>query len=350
MRKHPSFLVLLVLVLGINALYAGLGIGWEDTAKPYKTLYGQRYTVTLPPEGHAFPIHGHGTYSWDSSIGSAAVDMGLLTYARGGTVTIEIQEGPDYTKISDSYEGWNTVFVFLDDQLHPILGDSTPVLTIDTDEQAWQPKAQPLSFAVRNETGTSLTYLDIYTNDMLAVDEVGHNLLKQPLENLANTPIFFSDEPELSEAMLSRYGQMFHVQAIDSTGTKLYRTWEPDQTDRVLVLGPEHRIARLESSDSYLRIMNNTGYAIFDLYLLTPQMEADLDFSRQLLDVWSLDDGMYTDIDLASWPYLEDFLSTFSEDGLLIVAYDEDDYVLVKSWYPHEDSWTVELTVDDYLW
>jgi hypothetical protein len=33
---------------------------------------------------------------------------------------------------------------------------------------------------------------------------------------------------------------------------------------------------------------------------------------------------------------------------LLVIAYDEDDYMLVREWYPSYDPWTIDLTYDDY--
>src|SRR5438105_9496747 len=56
---------------------------------PRKT--GRRYTITFPPGGHAEGVWGTDLYTADSRVGSAAVHAGLLTFERGGPVTIEIR-------------------------------------------------------------------------------------------------------------------------------------------------------------------------------------------------------------------------------------------------------------------
>ena len=95
--KHRILLICIFTILALSSLSAE-HIGWETTAEAYKGRYGQTISFELPPNGIAKPVYGFGGFDWDSSIGSAAVQMGLLTYEDGGEVTILIKEGPEYIK------------------------------------------------------------------------------------------------------------------------------------------------------------------------------------------------------------------------------------------------------------
>jgi hypothetical protein len=67
--------------------------GWSTTAKDLRGRNGERSTFTCPANGQAFTVWGSDTYTDDSSICTAAVHAGRITFARGGTVTIEIRSG-----------------------------------------------------------------------------------------------------------------------------------------------------------------------------------------------------------------------------------------------------------------
>lgn len=331
-----------------------LGITWETTAEAWRGMYGHRETVVLPPGGYARPFDGFGTFTFGSSIGSAAVSMGLITYEAGGEVTIEIQEGPEYTK-TDSYEGWNTVFVFIGDDGFPIEENLEGVLIIEEpmDESEWLATVvTPTHFTVHNDTINIITYLDIFTNDMLAVDEFGTNLLAgQPLLPSETREIQLADHPDLQEAILYRYGQLFHVQAQDAMMNAYYREWYPDfdSLDLILTTGDRYEPIVDELEQKILSIENQCGYEIVELYLLTPEMEENLDFSWELLQGESLYDYQSIDIPLEKMPFLEEFLASGDTRSLLVVAYDLDDYMLVREWFPLVDPWTIVLTEDDFF-
>jgi hypothetical protein len=82
---------------------------------------GQRFTIYLPPGGVASgAIWGSDVYTDDSSIGTAAVHAGLISFENGGTVTIEIRRGQSqyqastrYGISSASYGSWGGSFVFV---------------------------------------------------------------------------------------------------------------------------------------------------------------------------------------------------------------------------------------------
>lgn len=72
---------------------------WTTDAQAYRGEDGTTYEQTCPSGGKADSVWGTGTYTDDSSICTAAVQMGLITFAKGGDVTYKI--GP----AKDSFEG-----------------------------------------------------------------------------------------------------------------------------------------------------------------------------------------------------------------------------------------------------
>ena len=72
---------------------------WTTDAQAYRGQDGTTYELTCTSGGKADSVWGTGTYTDDSSICTAAVQMGLITFAEGGDVTYEI--GP----AKDSFDG-----------------------------------------------------------------------------------------------------------------------------------------------------------------------------------------------------------------------------------------------------
>ena len=339
-----------------------LTITWDTTTEQWRGMYGHRQTVLLPPNGQAKSYYGYGSFDMDSSIGSAAVVMELLTYETGGTVTIELREGPGYHKggavldtTGNTYEGWNTVFVFVDENGQEIVPTVDSIIEIqDPDEPVVLPtQPAPTYFTVHNATGTTLTYLDINTYDMMATDELGYNLLPQgPLPPGDSAQILFSEHKDLEEAILYRYAQLLQVFAENEELETFYREWYPDFDTLDLTISSEHLFLMKSTTDpaaNTIRIENQTDYDILELYILTPDMEVGLDFSKELLGGIDLSRGQFSDILIDQWPYLQEFLANSDMSSLLFVAYDEDDYMLVKEWYPAFDSWVLLFTQDDYF-
>ena len=69
------------------------GSGWDATATAFRGHNGERFTFTCEPGGHAASVWGTDIYTDDSRVCSAAVHAGLITFASGGTVVIEIRAG-----------------------------------------------------------------------------------------------------------------------------------------------------------------------------------------------------------------------------------------------------------------
>ena len=74
---------------------------WATTAASHRGQNGQRFTYACPGNGAAGNVWGVGIYTDDSSVCTAAVHHGLISF-RGGNVSIEIRQG------QSSYRGsWN---------------------------------------------------------------------------------------------------------------------------------------------------------------------------------------------------------------------------------------------------
>lgn len=71
----------------------GKPTSWETTAKALEGPDGTTFTMTCSPGGTMHSVWGSDIYTADSSICTAAVHVGLITYERGGTVTIELRPG-----------------------------------------------------------------------------------------------------------------------------------------------------------------------------------------------------------------------------------------------------------------
>ncbi len=99
-----------------------LGPGaWGATASSHVDAIGETFDYTCDPDGSPYAVWGAGTYTSDSSVCTAAVQVGLITFEEGGEVTIEMSEGRDIYGAatangvtSDSYGSWDASFTFPD--------------------------------------------------------------------------------------------------------------------------------------------------------------------------------------------------------------------------------------------
>ncbi len=119
-----GILALLVLALslgGCDILAGSSAISWTDDAQSHKGQNNRTFKYTLPPAGTEDSIWGTDIYTDDSSIGTAAVHAGLITFAAGGTVEIRILPGQSsYTGstrngvTSGDWDAWDGSFEFVD--------------------------------------------------------------------------------------------------------------------------------------------------------------------------------------------------------------------------------------------
>jgi hypothetical protein len=96
------------------------GFDWGAAASDFRGQNGQRYLYICSPGGSPGYLWGTGTYTDDSSVCTAAVQQGLITLAKGGYVTIEIQPGANsYTGstkngiTSSDWGSWSGSYTFV---------------------------------------------------------------------------------------------------------------------------------------------------------------------------------------------------------------------------------------------
>lgn len=66
---------------------------WTRGASDHRADTGKRFTIDCTPPGAPAPIWGVETYTDDSSVCSAAVHVGLITFEKGGEVEYEMAPG-----------------------------------------------------------------------------------------------------------------------------------------------------------------------------------------------------------------------------------------------------------------
>jgi hypothetical protein len=98
---------------------AGKPTSWEENATSLKSADGQTITLACSAAGEPHTVWGTDIYTSDSSICTAAVHSGLITFQQGGTVTIELRPGRNIYGSSErngvttnSYGSWQQSFVF----------------------------------------------------------------------------------------------------------------------------------------------------------------------------------------------------------------------------------------------
>jgi len=104
-----------------NVTPTNVQANWSTQADTYRGKNGQRFTYYIPPGGTpGGRLWGTDIYTDDSSIGTAAVHAGLITFQNGGTVTIEIRAGQSTYQgssrngiTSSGYGYWYGSFVFV---------------------------------------------------------------------------------------------------------------------------------------------------------------------------------------------------------------------------------------------
>jgi hypothetical protein len=89
----------------------GTAIKWSDYPLVASRGYdknGQRFVYGCPPNGTPFSISGTDIYTDDSSICTAAVHAGLITFGSGGTVTVEVRRPGPNRYMGSSRNGVNS--------------------------------------------------------------------------------------------------------------------------------------------------------------------------------------------------------------------------------------------------
>ena len=153
---------------------AAASASWGTNATAYRGQNGRHITFVCPPSGNPGSVWGTDVYTDDSSICTAAVHVGLINTAMGGTVEIEIRPGlqayvgsPRNGIGSAGYGAWHGSYVFTRAAVAP----STAAQTLPI---AWGAHAA----SYRGQNGQRMRFLcpasgtpggvwgtDVYTDD-----------------------------------------------------------------------------------------------------------------------------------------------------------------------------------------
>lgn len=149
---------------------------WEANATSLKGGAGQTFTLACSPGGTARSVWGSDVYTADSSICTAAVHSGLITFQHGGTVTIEVRDARPIYGTSErngvttsAYGFYNSSFVFRTpnvedvireaDEQTPIMWNTSAGMVSGDDGKTWKFKC-PANGKEGTVWGTDLYTLD----------------------------------------------------------------------------------------------------------------------------------------------------------------------------------------------
>ncbi|MBI5187351.1 MAG: hypothetical protein HZA01_16720 [Nitrospinae bacterium] len=149
-------------------------ITWTTTASAYSANNGNKYSGVCPPKGAASTFWGTDTYTSDSSLCSAAVHMGLITYADGGRITIVVKEGmSSYASTtrngvtSNSYGTWGASFTFTDPAVNKVTVTQLGLISWSSSAASYRGRNGDKFWGICPENGTAWTVWGIgpYTDD-----------------------------------------------------------------------------------------------------------------------------------------------------------------------------------------
>ena len=154
----------------------GTPTSWEANASSLNAKDGETFTLACSPGGTAHSVWGSDIYTADSSICTACVHSGLITYQQGGTVTIELRPGRTIYGCSErngvttsSYGSYQHSFVFKTPNTEAVVREAeeqTPVLWNTSASMASFEPGKTLKFKCPSGGKESAVWgTDIYTLD-----------------------------------------------------------------------------------------------------------------------------------------------------------------------------------------
>jgi hypothetical protein len=154
----------------------GTATAWTTTVWTLNGKLGQTLTFACPPGGKEHSVWGSDIYTADSSICSAAVHAGLITFEQGGTVTLEVRPGRSVYGSTNrngiatgAYGSYSSSFVFKSASGQSENTHAEDVTPIDWNTPAFILKAEPgQAFKFECPPGGSehsIWGTDVYTAD-----------------------------------------------------------------------------------------------------------------------------------------------------------------------------------------
>ena len=153
---------------------APAGASWGTNATPYRGQNGRRVTYFCPPGGAPGSVWGTDVYTDDSSICTAAVHAGLIAFAGGGAVEIEIRAGlPGYLgssrngAASSGYGAWHGSYVFIRLEAAPSVAAVASPIAWGTNAASYrgQNGQRVTLLCPPSWTAASVWGTDVYTDD-----------------------------------------------------------------------------------------------------------------------------------------------------------------------------------------
>jgi hypothetical protein len=190
---------------------------------------------------------------------------------------------------------------------------------------------------------------------MLLENEYGDNLLgSNILSSGESIRIYPRDNPEIANAVYEEVGVFIQIEAIDIDGDMYLKQWYPDYDSWNVVLQLADLVGfeaqEIEPFGEFFQVTNDTGYEIWYLFIATEDMVDSLYVEDDLLGDDILIDRSSIQIYPKDIPWLDEFIGSRSGEFLYLVAYDEDDDMYVREWFPDFDSWHLVITMDDFLY
>lgn len=103
-----------------QAVSGTVAASWSSDTRAFRGKVGSRYRFACPAGGRASVVWGSGTYTDDSSVCTAAVHAGLISFVGGGTVTVQIRAGLSsyvgstrHGVTAKGYGAWPGAYVFV---------------------------------------------------------------------------------------------------------------------------------------------------------------------------------------------------------------------------------------------
>ena len=337
-------------------------VQWTTIATEWRGRNGERFTLELPSGGTEGTIWGTGIYTDDSIIGTAAVHAGLVTFAQGGTVTIEIRPGQNayagsaqHGITSNSYDDWEGSFVFIDAVGMPVVFD-IPVPDIAPTGEPEEVPAFGNFFKVSNYSGYDFFELRIATEEAVARDSATEDLLGvEVLYNLGSFTLDLDNHPELQAAIGQAPEGVLYVYILDEDNDGYLKIWHPqiDPWNIVIttedldepILIPEMPLQPEREEPPYLGdyflITNNTGYALTEVYIYSVAMMMAGEYGPNLLNGELLYDQESVKVSPKEMSGLAEPIYEATDQSLYLIAVDVDGDQYATDWDPDVESWNI---------
>jgi len=340
----------------------GIPVQWTTIATEWRGRNGERFTLELPPGGTEGTIWGTGIYTDDSIIGTAAVHAGLITFAQGGTVTIEIRPGQNayagsmqHGITSNSYDDWEGSFVFVDAAGLPVVFD----IPVPDNAPTGEPEEVPAFgnyFKVSNYSGYDFLELRIATEEAVARDSATEDLLGvEVLYNLESFTLDLDNHPELQAAIKQDPEGVLYVYILDEDNDGYLKLWHPqtdpwnivitteDLDEPILIPEMPLQPEREEPPylGEYLLITNNTGYVLTEVYMYSAAMMMEGEYGPNLLSGELLYDQESVQVRPKEMIGLAEPIYEITGQSLYLIAVDVDGDQYATDWDPHLGSWNI---------